>query len=450
MLILPHADGLGLDLHQLGKGILHTPGDRDRPPHGDVQVRKLLTGQLGRGIDGGSGLTDDDVVDVRQRLNHLSDQSFRLPGGRAVADGHQIHTMSDDHLMQYGRRLFVSVLRRMGIQGSRRQQATGLIDDGRLTAGAKTRIKPQHLNIPHRRLHQQTVQVAGKDADRLPPGILGQLPSDLPLQSGGEQALVTVQQHILKESSHLGISHLDPMALQILQYVLFGQLDDDPQYFLPLAAINRQDRMGAHLTHGAAEVIVILIGGASASILLGQCAFRTDHRLPLDKPAQGGPSGRIIGDLLSEDVCRARQGLLCITHLRAPRHPFEPGPVGIPGRQGLGQRFETPLFGYRSPRPPLRPVGPVQIFHSLTAVGLTDGGFQFRRQLLLCLQETDYFSLARLQGPPALSLRGDLTQLPLIKAPGDFLPVASHKGNGVSRIQKLQGPDYLIRWHCCL
>ncbi len=50
VLILADANGFRIDFHQLGQRILQTAGDRDRPAQGNVQIRELLRGQLGRGV----------------------------------------------------------------------------------------------------------------------------------------------------------------------------------------------------------------------------------------------------------------------------------------------------------------------------------------------------------------------------------------------------------------
>ena len=61
VLVLAHADRLGLDLDQLGQGILQAAGDGDRPADGDVELGEFLLGRGGGAVNAGPGLADDDA-----------------------------------------------------------------------------------------------------------------------------------------------------------------------------------------------------------------------------------------------------------------------------------------------------------------------------------------------------------------------------------------------------
>ncbi len=58
VLVLPDADGLGVDLHQLGERVHQAPADGDRAAHGEVLVGELLARDLGGGVDRGAALVD--------------------------------------------------------------------------------------------------------------------------------------------------------------------------------------------------------------------------------------------------------------------------------------------------------------------------------------------------------------------------------------------------------
>ena len=46
VLVLSHANALGVDLYQFGQRIHESPADADGPPDGDILVGKLLAGHL--------------------------------------------------------------------------------------------------------------------------------------------------------------------------------------------------------------------------------------------------------------------------------------------------------------------------------------------------------------------------------------------------------------------
>ncbi len=64
VLVLADTDGFGIDLDQLGERVLETTGDRDGAADGEVEVRKLLAGDVGCGVNAGSGLGDGDGEEI--------------------------------------------------------------------------------------------------------------------------------------------------------------------------------------------------------------------------------------------------------------------------------------------------------------------------------------------------------------------------------------------------
>ena len=55
VLVLADADGLGVDLDQLGQRVLQAAGDGDGAAHGEVEVGELLARDVGGRVDGGAG-----------------------------------------------------------------------------------------------------------------------------------------------------------------------------------------------------------------------------------------------------------------------------------------------------------------------------------------------------------------------------------------------------------
>ena len=70
VLILPHADGLGVDLHQLGQRILQAARDGDGAADRHVEIWKFLARDVARRVDRCAGLTHDH--DRRRGRLHLA------------------------------------------------------------------------------------------------------------------------------------------------------------------------------------------------------------------------------------------------------------------------------------------------------------------------------------------------------------------------------------------
>ena len=60
VLVLADTDGFGIDLDEFGERVLETTGDRDGAADGEVEVRELLAGDVGCGVNAGTGLGDGD------------------------------------------------------------------------------------------------------------------------------------------------------------------------------------------------------------------------------------------------------------------------------------------------------------------------------------------------------------------------------------------------------
>jgi hypothetical protein len=89
VLILTDPNGFGIDLDELGEGVLETAGDGDGSPDGKVEVRKLLAGDIGCGVDAGSGLGDRNGKKIVEQLalaKEVADEGVGLARCGAVAD----------------------------------------------------------------------------------------------------------------------------------------------------------------------------------------------------------------------------------------------------------------------------------------------------------------------------------------------------------------------------
>ncbi len=91
VLVLAHADGLGIDLHQLGQGILQPAGDGDGAAQAHVQLGELRRGQRGGGVDRGARFAHHEETQPQFRVlfRQLLHQLLGFARGGAVADAHQ-------------------------------------------------------------------------------------------------------------------------------------------------------------------------------------------------------------------------------------------------------------------------------------------------------------------------------------------------------------------------
>ena len=96
MLVLAHADGLGVNLHQLGQRVLQAPGNAGRAAQADVNVGHFLAGELAGAVNRSARLAHHHLLHGRcawqasQLLDQVAGQFVGLAAGGAVANGDQV------------------------------------------------------------------------------------------------------------------------------------------------------------------------------------------------------------------------------------------------------------------------------------------------------------------------------------------------------------------------
>ena len=199
MLVLPHADVLGIDLHQLRQRVLQPAPDRDGAADGDVDIGILLGPQLRSRVDGRPRFVDDGVVDgAVQVLEQAGHELLSLPRSGTVTDGDDPHAVLPDQLLNVLSCFLCLLLRRMGVDGAVLQQLSRLVQDRYLAAGAQPGINGQHPHVLDRRDHEKRPGVPGEHRDGVLFRPIGKRASYLPLDGRGDEALVAVLDGLLE------------------------------------------------------------------------------------------------------------------------------------------------------------------------------------------------------------------------------------------------------------
>ena len=193
VLVLSHADGHGVDLHQLRQGILESAGDGHRRAEVHVVVGKLLRGQFRRRVDRGARLVDDDVGDAAaQLLDHLRGHLLRLPGGGAVADGDVLHPVLPHQRGEGPDGLLLFPLAEGGIDHGGIQHLAGAVHHRHLAAVAVAGVEPHGDLALDGRLHQQGFEVQAEHFDGPLVGGVRQGRAGLPLHGREDEPVVGV------------------------------------------------------------------------------------------------------------------------------------------------------------------------------------------------------------------------------------------------------------------
>ena len=154
MLILAYTDTLGVDFHQFGKRVHKPAAYRDSTTNGDILIRKLLTGYLRGGVDGGSVFADGKDLrrcyfmlrrsDVVAAGEDITDKVVGLARGCAVADRDGLYLIFPDHLLDGHRRLHAFVDRRVGEDGLVAEEVALGIETYHLTTRTESGVDAHH------------------------------------------------------------------------------------------------------------------------------------------------------------------------------------------------------------------------------------------------------------------------------------------------------------------
>ena len=315
VLVLPDADGLGVDFDELGQGVLQAARNGHRAAQVDVELGELLGRQLAGGVDRGPGLADDHVLQAqavfgRQLMDDGGGELLGLMAGGAVADGQHLDAVRQDHLLDGALGLVDALELRHGVDDAGVQHFAGGVDDGDLAAHAVAGVQPHDRFAADGRLQQQLAQVVAKDADGPLGRSVGQLAAQLVFEAGVDQAAVGIQ----RGGFHQGGA--GPAGLFAGKHpgddgarALGVDLDADFEVALSLATVQRQHAVAGDLGQRLGIVVIL---GVDAVLVPGFGAGDAPERAVV--AAQLGAAGRVVGDLLGQDVLRAGQRGVRVGH----------------------------------------------------------------------------------------------------------------------------------------
>ena len=192
MLILPNANGLGVNFYQLCQRVLEPPGNGHSGAEVYIIVGELLRSQGRGGIDGGSGFIDNGIAGIRECTEHLHCHGFSLPGGGAVADGDMLYPVLPHQCGQGGDCLLLFALAECGVDHGSIQHLASGVYHSYLAAVAVSGIQSHGDKAFYRGLHQQRLQVQRKIVDGALAGTVGQLVADFPGNRGENQSLIGI------------------------------------------------------------------------------------------------------------------------------------------------------------------------------------------------------------------------------------------------------------------
>ena len=147
VLVLPHADALGVDFHQFAEGVHEAAANADGTAYGDIIFRELAAGQLGSTVDRGSVLADHDSDDLAFEVAAF-DNFLGLAACGAVADGDGLDVEGLDKGFEFGDGGPFFAYRGERINGFVVEQLPLSIEADGFAAGAEAGVDGQDAFLP--------------------------------------------------------------------------------------------------------------------------------------------------------------------------------------------------------------------------------------------------------------------------------------------------------------
>ena len=461
VLVLADADGLGIDLHQFGEGVLQAPGDGDGAAQGHVQVGEFLRRQGRGGIDGGAGLGDEDLGGAAavQAAQELVGEAVGLARGGAVADGDEVHPVPFHQGLEGVQGLVPAFLRRVRVDGGGLQKAAGGVHHRHLDAGAKAGVQTHDRLRAGGGGHEHVLEVGGEDGDGLLLGPFLEALLEFALQAGGQFDAPGVAGATAQESRPGSVVVGQPVMGQdgLGEGLAVGD-GDQPAVFLHHQFQGEdaqapppqegQGAVGGEAGEGFVVVEVVLELGGLVVLAVGQVAGEAGA-LP-EAFAKELVEVGVVGVALHEDLAGALQGRLHVGY--APLGVHEVRRQGLRrrarvGGDDFGQGTEAGLARLLRLAAALGLVGTVEVLQAGLAVGGADGRLQLRGEAALGADGVEHRLPPRLQlaqvGQP--TLQG--AQLGVVQTAGDLLAVAGDEGDGGPFVQQPGGGAHLLRPH---
>ena len=183
MLVLAHADGLRVNLDELGERVLQAARDGDGAAHGHVVVGQLGGCQGRGGVDGGTRLRNGHLLGcfhalLAQGANEFAGKPVGFAACGAVANGDELHVLLAAGGGEFAQRLLPLIARGVRVDGARAQGLARLVDDGVLHAVAQARVQAEGAAVPGGRGEQNIAQVGGEHLGRVLRGGIEQAVAD--------------------------------------------------------------------------------------------------------------------------------------------------------------------------------------------------------------------------------------------------------------------------------
>ena len=463
MLVLAHADALGIDLHQLGQRVLQPPRDAHGAAQADVQVRQFFARKFAGAVDRSAGFADHHLVQLdvgrerRDALDEITRQLIRLPAGRAVADGDQVHTMRGDQPAQRVQRTFPVLARLVRVDSVGVQHLAGVTDHRHFHPRANARVQTHHHALARGRRQQQVAQVVGKDLDGHGFGFFAQAAEEVALQAEAELDLPgpgnSLADQVIAFARGVAPGQVARDAAfsqtELARGDLFIQHQLRIQPLQRAPAKDGQRAMAGHRAQGLGIVEVVAELGC-----VGEVAVLAIHQLALKQALGPQPLTQlanqhgIFGPAFAEQVAHAVQ------------HRGRIGKTGVGVDEGsglgrrvqrrireqrVGQRLQSGLARDQALGAALGLEGQIQVFKLLLGGRGLDGTTQFGRQLALLFDALEHRGAAVCQFAQVAEAGFQFAQLDVVQPVGGFLAVAGDEGHRGAAVQQLDGGLDLCR-----
>ena len=436
VLVLSHADRLGVDLHKLRKRILQPARNGHGGAEVHVKLRKLLGGKLAGRVDGRTGFTDDHVGNAAADFaDQLDRHLLRLARGGAVADGNVRNMVALDQLGKNRDGVVFLPLAEGRIDDGGVKHLARAVHNGDLAAVGVAGVEPHGHMTLDRRLHQKRLEVEREHPDRALGGGFREGGADFVDQRRHQKTRPGVVRCRAHES-HRRTAGLQNGTAQHGQGDIVGNFDADLEKALLLAAVDGKDLMSPQFGKRLGKFIV-----QAVNAVLVRGGFRRQCAAAQHQLAQAFADRGVVADPFSHDIPgsfqRGVHGFHALFRIDIILRGKRGGRAGrLLREKKRGERLKTLFPGDRGACAALGLVGTVEVLDLGKRSGAVDGGGKLRSELALLLDRLFHALAALLHLAKIRKTLLQRAQRGVVHRAVHFLAVARDKGDGVSLVQQ--------------
>ena len=442
VLVLAHANGLRVHLHQFGQRVLQTAANGDGATGRHVFLREFLDSNHACAVNRSTCFAHDYA---RRNLalelgGHFGAEGVRLAASGTVTDCNQVNLVLVDKAHQVHGGTGLVVPRFVRFDNAVVHELAVFVEHGHLAPRTETRVEGEHGLVAGRCCEQHILQVLAEHLEGFFFGSVLEHQAHFAFHARLEQAFPGILAHGFQVRSPGGVA-LDNLLLEVTDHFFVRHFDRKAEHLFLFATAQREHTVARNLRYRFAKVVVILeLGFLTFEILLD---LRNHDAGLFHLVTQVLTEFGIVGHFFGQNVGGTLEGGLRVGKAlffgQVNQRNLLGGVAGFflsPHQAGQGLQAQFLRDGGAGAL--LGLVRSVNIFEEGLVLTGFDLGLEFGSQLALFFDTLEHGFFAVHKFLQVIAAVADIAQLDFVQRARLVLTVAGDKGDSTTLVHQLE------------